>query len=235
MQLPKIFKEADWERLGKPEDITDHIGKPYISYSQLKSFLERREDWITNYLMGKRPSNIWMEFGSEVGKYVELCGKVNFKDFTHLTPEGVKDIQLFDDSHEFEKPVYFFIDVSGHKVLIFGFIDVYKQGEVLIDIKTGNAKSMLKNYGGSNYMQTRLYLYALDDMISPLPKFVGVKGLPRIGRGSKASPLLIKGKTLTIPTDYERKQVEEYLEEIVKPAIIEMEKYYLVYKKIVDE
>ena len=141
---------------------------------------------------------------------------------------------MFDSTHEFEKPIYFFVKVNGHKVLIFGFIDVYKEEEILIDIKTGNTKDMLKNYGGSNYMQTRLYLYPLDLKGVSLPKFVGVKGVPRSGRGTASSPLTIKGKTLTIPTDYERDQVEEYLEEIVVPAIEEMEKYYLVYKKIVD-
>lgn len=235
MQLPKIFKDEDWERLGKPEEIKNHIGKPYISYSQLTNFLSRRSDWILTYLLGKRSSNIWMDFGSEVGKYIELCGEVNFADFKYLHKDNVEDIPLYDSTHEFEKPVWFIMDINGYEVLLFGFIDVYKEGEVLIDIKTGNAKDLLKNYSSNSYMQTRLYIYALDGKVAEPPKFIGVKGLPRSGRGNKDSPLLIKGKPVTIPTDYDKEQVEEYIEEVVKPAVIEMSKYYSVFKKIINE
>lgn len=233
--LPKVFDIGSWKRLGSPKELEEYIDKaPYISYTQLTSFLYRRSDWITTYLMDKRVSNIWMEFGSEVGKYIELQGNVNFKDFKYLTKDSVEHIPLYDSTFEFEKPIYIVIEIEGEKVILLGYIDVFKAGDKLIDIKTGNIKNMLKQYSDPSYMQTRLYLYAMDLAGEYNEEYCGVQCLSRKGRGTKGSPLVIEKDRIEIPTKYVSTDVEEYIEEVVKPAILSMSEYTEVYKKIKD-
>jgi hypothetical protein len=236
--LPKTFTESTWQWMGKPEEFKQFIGMPCISYSQIESFKNYYYGFIKSYLLGIRKSTIWIDFGSEVGKMFEHSGNVDMSDFK-VVPEDTLDIlkpYFFDNTHEFEKPIYFTVDVEGEEVLFYGFIDVYKENKRLIDIKTANPSKFNQKFGKkSGYMQTKLYCYGLDNMGIYVPKEVGVFAIPRKGNNDRWGPIRVEGEPKYIETPYKREEVEEYIEYDIIPTIMKISNINKIYKTYFDE
>lgn len=221
----RIYTKEYHESIGSPEQLNQYIGKEYISYSYLSSFLQRRDDWITTYLFDQRLENIWANYGKAVGTFFETKGKEVDEILTEDTVALLKS-HLFLDDYEFEKPIGFIID----KYLLIGFIDVYRK-DVLIDIKTGSKDSISK-YEEDSYMQTRLYCYGLESMGITPPNKVGVMAFLRKGNNTSKHPLRLEGGPEFIETPYNKKEVDGYIEEVLLPAINEIDDYKKLFKEL---
>jgi hypothetical protein len=231
--LPKRYTENTWEWMGKPEEFKDFIGMYCVSYSQINGFTNYKKDWIKNYCFGiKEDPGMFANFGIAVGRLFETGGEdVNTDWLKEDTLDALAD-KLYPKDCEYEKPVYIVIDLDGVKVLIYGFIDVYSEKESYVcDIKTGSIASKTEFYESEDYMQTRLYAYALDKKGVEVKRcFVHL--LDRKGNGSTKHPLRLTGEEKIIDTPYTKEVVENWLEDYAKPVLRDVSYFYQTYTKI---
>ena len=233
IELPKRYENE----LG---NYPQHKGKYKVSYSQLNSFKEYKEQYIQGYFLGiPSESGIFALMGTFCGQY--------FEDSTrneHLTDLDVETINKLvkHPSSMFESEVVIDLEPFGLKdVVIQGFSDhEYIKDEMLYveDLKTGASKSMMEKYGDmKKYYQTRLYAYQRE-----LEGFtIGgcrVNHLDRKGNNLQIGDknvLRLTGQIDYIPTPYKKEDVEDYLKNSVVPTCKEIAEYYKVYKKVFTE
>lgn len=233
-KLKKIILPKRYENeLG---NYPQHKNKFKISYSQLNSFKDYKEQYIQGYFLGiPSESGMFAFFGSLVGEYFEKGAKnPNLSEFDMQTIDKL----VKHPSSQFEAEVVIDLEPFGLKDCVLqGFSDhEYDKDELrwVEDLKTGASKSMQEKYGDmKKYYQTRLYAYQRE-----LEGFtIGgcrVNHLDRKGNnlivGDK-NCLRLTGQIDYIPTPYKKEDVEKYLREDVVPICIEIAKYFSVYNK----
>jgi len=196
-------------------------GLPRMSYSAYTSWNE--ESYIGSFIAAKflgipDPGNIFTEFGSGCGEWLETAGEKAAALLSESDIEILSSVEVFQDS-EFEREIM----IKRENYCILGYIDeCHRDGVQLItvtDFKTGGAKKKA-DYAGPDYNQTRLYAYGLEEEGEEIG-YVGVELLHRKGNtlvpGDK-NILRLEGTIEKIPTPYVREETEEFLEKFDKTA-----------------
>lgn len=241
--LPRQFTEEVWERCGSRRDLKKYIGNPATSYSQLTSFTDYTDDFVLSYLwrLDRDDDKVFANFGNAVGTAFEKQGKgVDTDWLDEDTLDYLSKMYYIGEQYTFEKPIVIPIEVEGTIVILYGFIDVHEQLEdsvKIIDIKTGSLEKRESFYSGDGYWQTRLYAYA-EDLIGNEVSFCGVLLLDRKGNSKKGEgkhPLRLTGGSKIIPTPYVKAEVENYIEEKIKPNIKEISDYYKKFQDLFGE
>lgn len=242
MILPKKYEIYE----NTPEKFHKYAGIPKISYSQYSSFKDPqyRASYIIQYILKckyKSAFQIFATYGSEVGTYLESKGMnllqpetelLSTTDIEILEKLPIEENSLFE--YEIVMPVY---DAEGELLFcVQGFIDKLVPLEnkaSVIDYKTGNTTTKVSYYAGDEYGQTTLYSHYLATQENYTIDYSGVTLLGRKGNGAPDKPLRLTGEVIHIPTPYDNQRGEEVIESIKKVAL-EIEKYYKVYKKLVE-
>lgn len=229
IELPKRYENE----LG---NYPQHKGKFKISYSQLNSFKDYKEQYIQGYFLGiPSESGMFAFFGNLVGTYFSDGAKhENLSEF---------DMQTIDklvkySSSKYEAEVVIDLEPFGLKDCVLqGFSDMeYDDNNLrfIEDLKTGASKSMQEKYGDlKKYYQTRMYAYQRE-----LEGFtIGgcqVNHLDRKGNNLQIGDkncLRLTGQIDYIPTPYKKEDVEDYLRNSVVPTCKEISDYFKMYNK----
>lgn len=231
--LPKIYEDG----LG---NYPQHKGKQKISYSQLNSFKDYKEQYIQGYFLGNSSeSGIFAFFGNLVGTY--------FSDGEKDENLSVSDMETIDklvkhESSKFESEIVIDLEPFGLKDCVLqGFSDHEYDDDIfryIEDLKTGASKSMQEKYGDmKKYYQTRMYAYQRENEGFKIGG-CQVNHLDRKGNnliiGDK-NCLRLTGQIDYIHTPYKREDVEDYLKNSVVPVCKEIAEYYSVYQKYFAE
>lgn len=225
--LPKIYENE----LG---NYPQHKGKQKISYSQLNSFKDYKEQYIQGYFLGNSSeSGMFAFFGNLVGTY--------FSDGEKNENLSISDMETIDKlvkhkSSKYESEIVIDLEPFGLKDCVLqGFSDhEFKANKMkyIEDLKTGASKSMQEKYGDmKKYYQTRMYAYQRENEGFEIGG-CQVNHLDRKGNnliiGDK-NCLRLTGQIDYIHTPYKREDVEDYLKNSVVPVCKEIAEYYSVY------
>ena len=220
LDLPKVYENEG----GK---YPQHVGKPKLSYSAYGSFTEEayRGEFFANYFLGIRgEGNIFTEYGSKCGEYLEKLETSDLSEF---------DISVLSQITRPENAKYEVeIVIDRGSYVIQGFIDqeyLVEKGLVIQDLKTGAIEKKAKDYGGDDYQQTTIYSYQREKEGETIA-YSGVMLVDRKGNGQEKYPLRLTGEIAYIPTPYSVERAEAFLEKFDKVAK-EIEAYHKVYKK----
>lgn len=228
--LPKIYENE----LG---NYPQHKNKQKISYSQLNSFKDYKEQYIQGYFLGNSSeSGMFAFFGNLVGTYFSDGEKD-----ANLSESDMKtiDILLKHESSKYESEIVIDLEPFGLKDCVLqGFSDHEYDDSIfryIEDLKTGASKSMQEKYGDmKKYYQTRMYAYQRENEGFKIGG-CQVNHLDRKGNnliiGDK-NCLRLTGQIDYIHTPYKREDVEEYLKNSVVPICKEIAEYYSVYNNI---
>lgn len=211
----------------------------YSAYTSWKSDLYRGAFIAAKFLGIPDPGNIFTEFGSACGEYLETRDSDNVKISPLLSGD---DIDILDgvelpEGSIFEREIYLRRDLGKMgSYVILGFIDMnFEDSEglqVVVDFKTGGAKKT-EEYGGPDYNQTRLYSYALEHEEQEEVGYVGVELLHRKGNnlipGDK-NVLRLEGTVEQVETPYNYNDTEKFLKDFDKVAM-EISDTLTFYKK----
>jgi hypothetical protein len=220
LDLPKVYENEG----GK---YPQHVGKPKLSYSAYNSFCEEnyKGEFFANYFLGIRSEgNIFTEYGSKCGEYLEKLEKSDLSEF---------DISVLEKLERPENARYEVeIVIDRGSYVIQGFIDqefMVPDGLVIKDLKTGAIDKKAKDYASGDYQQTTLYAYQRESEGENVA-YSGVMLLDRKGNGQEKYPLRLTGEIADIPTPYSKDRAEEFLKKFDKVAK-QIEEYHKVYKK----
>ena len=234
--LPKTFIDRSPD--GKYSKFN---GMPKLSYSQYSAWnsTEYKSAYIKQYIAGiDVGGNLFSSYGSSCGTYIEGKGTGNMdchKEYEHLLCESDRDFL-----HTLEYPEnsiyedYIVVDMGGY--CIEGYADrcIYNEKKVIVeDFKTGSIIKKRDYYASKDYRQTNLYAYQKE-----LEGFeiedCRVLLLDRAGNNSAKSPIRLTGKMEIIPTPYDRKDTEVFLEDVTRTAH-EISNYYKMYLKLFND
>lgn len=230
IKLPKLY-------LNEGGNYPEHLGKFKISYSQLGSFKDYKIGYLRDYILNLKSedSGIFAMYGGLCGKYFEDGSTSEY--LTKNDKEIIDKIPKFNSSR-YESEIVIDLEPFGLKSSVLqGFSDhEYVEADKLFvdDLKTGNSTNMQAKYGDMNkYFQTRLYAYQREK-----EGFI-IGGCKVFHLGRKGNNLILGDKNVLrlfgdidlIHTPYLKKDVEEYLKNIVVPTCIEISDYYSVYLK----
>jgi len=215
INLVSRLTEDTWfyKELKYQEELKPFLGKPYISYSTMESWLEYTEDFIKEKLVGlPQQPGAYKEFGSYLGHAYE------HGEFPTDNPRGFtgqENINFDDIRHpdaEYEKLII--IDMGEY--FIVGFIDKFlrlEDGVWINDLKT-LGKDKEKKYQGEDYTQVVLYSYALEQKGEKI-KRTDVLAVRR--EGSHVNPpLKISKEQFYIPLEYNEDRVKFALDKVDK-------------------
>ena len=235
LTLPRTFKDNSKD--GKYKKLE---GLPKVSYSQLGSWksLQYRPGYIKQYFAGiELPSGIYALKGSSAGSYIEGRGTNDFschEEYKHLLND---EERTFLDSLDYpENSVYEdYIVVDMGDFVIEGYADRCTYGDTLttLDYKTGSIEKKTAEYASPEYRQTRLYSYQ-KELEGHTIGDCGVLLLDRAGNGFAKSPLRLTGKSLYIPTPYDKLETEAWLDGEVRKIVREISDLYTQYLKFFD-
>ena len=230
--LPKVYKDNSKEQKYKSLN-----KKPKISYSQYNSWnsSEYRPDYIKQYMVGiPIPSGIFADFGSSVGTWIEGKGTGNMNchdEYSHLLSDSDREFLQtleYPDNSIYED--YIVVDMGDY--CIEGYMDrgIYNKKSVIVeDFKTGAIKKKKDYYASPDYQQTRLYSYQKENEGYEIED-CRVLLLDRAGNNSAKSPIRLTGEIEVIPTLYDRKDTEVFLEDVTR-TVHEISDYYKKYLK----
>ena len=230
--LPKVYKDNSKEQKYKSLN-----NLPKISYSQYSAWnsIEYKPDYIKQYMVGiKLPDGIFSLFGSATGTYVEGVGTGNMnchKEYEHLLSDSDREFLQtleYPDNSIYED--YIVVDMGDY--CIEGYMDrgIYNKKSVIVeDFKTGAIKKKKDYYASSDYQQTRLYSYQKENEGYEIED-CRVLLLDRAGNNSAKSPIRLTGEIEVIPTPYDRKDTEVFLEDVTR-TVHEISDYYKQYLK----
>ena len=223
LDLPKVYEVNE----NTPEQYKKYEGMPKLSYSAYNSFCEEayKGEFFANYFLGIRSEgNIFTEYGSKCGEYLEKLEKSDLSEF---------DISVLEKLERPENSRYEVeVVIDRGSYVIQGFIDQeYKvaDGLVIKDLKTGAIDKKAKDYASEDYQQTTLYAYQRE-LEGENVVYSGVMLLDRKGNGQEKYPLRLTGEIADIPTPYSKERAEEFLKKFDKVAM-QIEEYHKVYKK----
>lgn len=231
--LPKIFIDRSPD--GRYKNLE---GKPKISYSQWTSWKSNqyRPGYIKQYICGiTLPDGIYANFGSACGTYIESLATNNsecHEKYKHLLSD--EDRVILENLEYPDNSVYEdYIVIDMGNFVIEGYADRCTYGDYLhtTDYKTGSIEKKKQEYNSPDYMQTRIYSYQKENEGNSIGD-CGVIMLDRAGNNSPKSPIRLTGKWEYIPTPYNRKKTEEFLDKDVRKFVSEISDYYIKYKKI---
>lgn len=236
--LPKTYNNEN----GK---YPQYVGYPKLSYSQYTSWIdpEYKLDYIRRYFLGAPfDSNIWSDYGSEVGNYIEITATT--KDYSEFTPvmlsEEDKEILNgldYPENSTYEDEIVLPVkDKQGNIVFVIqGFIDeatYTDEGKSvsILDFKTGNVDKKVEFYSSEDYGQTTLYAHCKE--IEGL-KITGssVLLLGRKGNGFPKYPVKLSGVKESIDTPYSQARAKILVKKMTEAAE-EISKAYQVFLKI---
>lgn len=203
-----FYKQPKYQEQLKP-----FLGKPYISYSTMESWLEYREDFIKEKLVGLPQSfGIYKEFGSYLGQAYEEGTFPKENQYGFVGQENINLEEIRHPNAEYEK----LIIIDCGEYFIVGFIDKFvrfEDGVWVNDLKT-IGKDKEKKYQGEDYTQVILYSYALEQIGEKI-KRTDVLAVRR--EGSHINPPLKIGKErFYIPLEYNEKRVKFALDKVDK-------------------
>lgn len=206
MILPKIDKE----------------GKPYLSYSQISSFLKNKKEYIKSYFFNEPIQfTAYIDFGSKVGKALETN---DFSEFEKNEQEVLKKVPRFD---EFEKE----IRVDFGEFYLKGFIDTNKKNlTYFADYKTGGVNKV-DEYKKEDYLQPLIYAEGIRQATGKLPKKAEVILIERLGNAFKGEPLVVGKEIIHIPIDISEERIA-YAKQLIEKTAKEIEHYYKVFLKL---
>lgn len=220
LDLPKVYENEGG-------NYPQHVGKPKLSYSAYTSFCEEsyKGEFFANYFLGIRSEgNIFTEYGSKCGEYLEKLEKSDLSEF---------DISVLEKIERPENARYEVeVVIDRGSYVIQGFIDQefkVPDGLVIKDLKTGAIDKKYKDYAGEDYQQTTLYAYQRE-LEGENVVYSGVMLLDRKGNGQEKYPLRLTGEIADIPTPYSIERAEAFLKKFDKVAL-QIEEYHKVYKK----
>ena len=227
--LPKVYENE----LG---NYPQHKNKQKISYSQLNSFKDYKEQYIQGYFLGNSSeSGMFAFFGNLVGTYFsdgEKHEKLSESDMKTI------DSLLKHKTSKYESEIVIDLEPFGLKGCVLqGFSDHEYDDDLfryIEDLKTGASKSMQEKYGDmKKYYQTRMYAYQRENEGFKIGG-CQVNHLDRKGNnfivGDK-NCLRLTGQIDYIHTPYKREDVEDYLRNSVVPVCKEISEYFKVYEK----
>ncbi len=200
----------------------DKHGKPYLSYSQINSFLYNKKDYIKSYFFNEPIQfTAYIDFGSKVGKALETN---DFSDFSEEEQQTLKRVPRLD---EFEKE----IRVDFGEFYLKGFIDTNSSDLThFMDYKTGAAKKVTE-YQKDDYIQPHIYALGIEQETGILPKKADIILIERYGNAFKGEPLTVGKEILPVPIDISRERIE-YARELVIKTAKEIEHYYKIFLKL---
>lgn len=231
IKLPSKITKDSWFYKDNEELCKPHLGKYYISYSSVESWIGYREDFIKQKFAGiKTPDGLYAQLGNYMGEAVEtgtfgdnpsgFTGQENI-DLKELRPEGA----------EYEKMII--IDMGEYVIL--GFIDVFHEYEKMVahirDLKTGG-KNKEKKYSSEEYVQVVLYAYAIEQLGYKIGK-TDVYFVRRTGSHVNP-PLNISEEQFEIPLEYSKERVKFALDRVDK-VVKEVSDVYKTYVKVFGE
>lgn len=223
LDLPKVYEVNE----NTPEQYKKYEGMPKLSYSAYNSFCEEsyKGEFFANYFLGIRSEgNIFTEYGSKCGEYLEKLEKSDLSEF---------DISVLEKLERPENARYEVeVVIDRGSYVIQGFIDQefkVPDGLVIKDLKTGAIDKKAKDYASEDYQQTTLYAYQRE-LEGEKVVYSGVMLLDRKGNGQEKYPLRLTGEIADIPTPYSKERAEAFLKKFDKVAM-QIEEYHKVYKK----
>lgn len=223
LDLPKVYEVNE----NTPEHYKKYEGMPKLSYSAYNSFCEEsyKGEFFANYFLGIRSEgNIFTEYGSKCGEYLEKLEKSDLSEF---------DISVLEKIERPENARYEVeVVIDRGSYVIQGFIDQefkVPDGLVIKDLKTGAIDKKAKDYASEDYQQTTLYAYQRE-LEGENVVYSGVMLLDRKGNGQEKYPLRLTGEIADIPTPYSKERAEAFLKKFDKVAK-QIEEYHKVYKK----
>lgn len=200
----------------------DKHGVPYLSYSQLSSFLYNKKDYIKSYFLNE-PIKFrdYIDFGSKVGNALE---KNDFTKFDKTEQATLKKIKRLD---EFEKE----IRVDFKDFYLKGFIDTNTfKLDHFMDYKTGSLGKETE-YIKPNYIQPHIYALGIYQMCGKMPTKAEVVLIERTGNPMRHEPLKVGKQIMHIPIDISKKRIEEAQALVIKTAE-EISRYWQIFKKL---
>lgn len=200
----------------------DKDGKPYISYSQISSFLRDKKEYMKNYFFGEPIQfTAYIDHGQKIGRALEA------NDFSGFSPKEAETLKKVPRLDIFEKNV----KVDFGNFYLTGFIDtIDKKFTKLHDYKVGTEKKIAE-YEDPKYIQTILYAMGIKQETGKLPKHSSVILIDRKGNAFKGEPLVIGDQIWEIPLEISQKRIK-FADELVRETANEISKYYQVFLKM---
>ena len=201
----------------------DKNGIPYLSYSQISLFLKDKEQFIKTYIL-KEPfsGNEYTEFGSRVGKALELNDYSSFSELEQQTLKQVTRLDLFEQK----------IIINYDSFYLIGYIDTCSFDLTkIIDYKTGGI-GKYQQYLLPDYTQLCYYALGIRQETGIKVKEANVEFILRTGNlktGLKVSdslPLSLKIdisedrlKTVYYSTIRVAKEIEKFYESYLLTSV----------------
>lgn len=202
----------------------DKQGVPFLSYTQISSFITSKTDYIKRYFLNE-PIQFrdYMDFGLKVGRALEVH---DFSGFSKDEQSTLKRVTRLD---EFEKQIR--LDYLKYGFYLTGYIDTNSKDLTrIIDYKTGSANKVAE-YEKDKYIQGQLYALAIKQQYGKMPKQVSVELIERYGNAFRGERLTVGKDIFTIPVDIGQARLKQVNELVVETAH-EISKYYQIYKKL---
>ena len=195
----------------------DKKGGCYLSYSQITTFKNSREDYYNRYIL-KVPfeGNEYTDFGSNVGEALE---NNNFTKFTDRETGILKQVTRLD---VFERR----IKIEYDSFYLIGYIDTSTIDlSRIIDYKTGGLKKEFQ-YMENDYDQLHVYALGIRQETGMHVQDASVEFIRRGGNAYRGQKLFVKDeKPIVIPQDLSEEKLKHVYWDILKTAK-EIDKFY---------
>ena len=200
----------------------DSLGHPYLSYSQINTFKNNKQDFINRYILNKPfEGNEYTDFGLKVGTALE---KNNFNDFTDQEMGILKQCTRLD---WFERKTT--LEYDGFYIM--GFIDTISDDyNRIIDYKTGGSGKEFQ-YLSKDYTQIQLYALSIRQETGITPTKGSVEFIRREGNAFRGEQLLVADeKPIILDIDLSENRLKEVYWNTLEIAK-QIEKFYNNYLK----
>jgi hypothetical protein len=198
----------------------DKYGNSYLSYSQINTFLKDKDQFIKTYIL-KEPfiGNEYTEFGSKVGKALELDDYSNFIESEINTLKKVTRLDLFEQR----------ILINYDSFYLIGYLDTCSNDLTkIIDYKTGGYQKEFQ-YSDPDYVQLCYYAIGIKQETGIVVKDASVEFIRRSGN-LKNGLLVSNEDPIKIPVDVSEKRLSNVYYTTIKIAK-DIEAFYLDYVK----
>jgi hypothetical protein len=200
----------------------DKEGKPYISYSQVSTFIKSPKEYIQKYFF-KEPISFtaYLDFGSKVGEALE---KNDFSAFEKDEEITLKKVIRLD---EFEREVKY----DFGEFYTIGYIDTNtKDLSYIIDYKTGSMDKE-SEYKKEEYIQPLIYAMSIEQETGKLPEKAEVVLIERYGNAFKGEILTVGQNIKHIPISITKDRIEN-TKQLILSTVKQIEQYYNVFLKL---
>lgn len=230
--LYKIDKDI-WCYKGNEELLDPHMGKYFISYSQVSAVLSDKYFYgflKQKFVRIKDEPTVYNSAGNFIGSYIET-GELPKENPFNITLGKDFDVNNFrDKGAEYEKLII--LPITDNIVLL-GFADKVTPNEddtvSVTDFKTGSVDKK-KEYLSEDYVQLVLYRKALE-LQGYKVRDIKVTFMVREGSHLK-DYFTITGEYEDLPLEYNEERVNFAIDK-VKKACEKISKYNKAWKKIV--